>query len=61
METVISLETVLSNMQSSKMSRSEVLITLKGITQLGFKAQLQILWVPLNFFFNFLDFFLTVR
>lgn len=58
METVISLETVVSNMQSSTMSVSEGYYSLLwGVLLVFFKAQLQILWVPLDFFFNFFDFF----
>lgn len=58
METVISLETVVSNMQSSKMSMSEGYYSLLWrVLLIFFKAQLQILWVPRDFFFNFWDFF----
>lgn len=60
METVISLETVVSDMQSSKMSMSEGCYSLLWrVLFIFFKAQLQILWGPLGFFFKFLDFFLT--
>lgn len=59
METVISLETVVSNMQSSKMSTSEGYVNslLRRVLLIFFKAQSQILWLPLDFFLNFLDFF----